>query len=81
MSVLNWLKCVSCKKWKEDDFFYMNKKRCKKCHIDSVIKSRKKNKNKYNSYMREYNKKYITEEKRKILNHKARIKYHSNKNE
>ena len=79
MTELIWIKCITCKSWKEEEYFYKYKKTCKKCHIQMVVKSRKKHKEKYNEYSKKYSKKYITPEKRKILNQKARIKYHEKK--
>lgn len=79
-SELDWKKCTKCLKWLENDKFYSYKKVCKKCHIQGVMASRKKKKDKYNLYVRNYQKEKMTPEKRLILNQKARERYYKLKN-
>ena len=81
---LNWKKCSKCGSWKEQEIGYYkcNKSYCKKCHIKFVTKSRKKHRETYNNYKRQYAEKLrknMTAEKREYLRFKSLEYYYMNK--
>jgi len=83
---LNWKKCRRCSSWKEREIGYytMYASYCKKCHSKQVMTSRKKHKENYNKYKREYQaelRKNMTAEKRELLRFKSLEYYHMHKDE
>lgn len=83
---LNWKKCRKCGSWKElkIGYYRYNASYCKKCHSKQVTISRKKHKDKYNKYKREYQAKMrqsMTPEQREHLRFKALEYYYQHKDE
>ena len=79
-TAIHWRKCYKCFKWLECDKFYYMKDVCKVCHIKGVKISRKKFRDKYNAKAREYNKKIMLDENKRLeRNRKARERYHARK--
>ena len=61
------------------DFYKNHPTNCKKCHSKQVIKSRNKNKERYNKYKKEYYHRPENKERRERQRQKAREYYHKNK--